>query len=218
VNTWKPSTKKKDKREPQANTKPPKSPEKNKPEENPNKPKDNSKGTEGTGNPNVSTEKVFPTRRIDLNKETHILDRVSELRGKLSNRLKDELNFAYSEVEITGIDKKEFYAHSSLNGDNKAKDYANFSLKPSKPKYEATLAPDRGGNIRLRDNDTEYKILNDLAARLDKLPDPSKASGKIKLFTELDTCASCSRVIRRFSKDYPNIDIEVIHNGNELVN
>ncbi|WP_427182395.1 HNH endonuclease [Paenibacillus sp. TC-CSREp1] len=41
MNTWKPSTKKKGKREPQANT--------NKPEENPNKPKDNSKGTEGTG-------------------------------------------------------------------------------------------------------------------------------------------------------------------------
>ncbi|MGO4533228.1 DNA/RNA non-specific endonuclease [Paenibacillus sp. 2TAF8] len=49
VNTWKPSTKKRDKGEPQANTKPPKSPETNKPEENPNKPKDNSKGTEGTG-------------------------------------------------------------------------------------------------------------------------------------------------------------------------
>ncbi|MEK3785260.1 deaminase domain-containing protein [Paenibacillus sp. FSL K6-1230] len=174
---------------------------------------------EGTGesDPNVSIGKVFPTRKIDLNKETHILDRVSELRGKLSNRLKDELNFAYSEVDIAGIDKKEFYAHSSLNGDNKAKDYADFSLKPPKPKYEATLAPDRGGNIRLRDNDTEYKILNDLAARLDKLPDPSKASGKIKLFTELDTCASCSRVIERFHKDYPNIDIEIIHNGDELV-
>jgi len=41
-----------------------------------------------------------------------------------------------------------------LNGDNKAKDYAEFSLKPLKPKYKATRAPDRGGNIRKRDNDT----------------------------------------------------------------
>ncbi|MGG1155773.1 deaminase domain-containing protein [Brevibacillus formosus] len=75
----------------------------------------------------------------------------------------------------------------------------------------------RSGNVRLRDNDTEYKILNDLASRLDKLPDPSKARGKIKLFTELDTCGSCSRIIEKFQKDYPNIDIEVIHNGDKIV-
>ncbi|WP_307723389.1 deaminase domain-containing protein, partial [Brevibacillus parabrevis] len=174
---------------------------------------------EGTGKPdsNVSYGKVFPTRKIDLDTEGHIIERVRELRSKLSNRLKDELNFAYSEVDIEGMDKKEFYAHSSLNGDNKAKDYADYSLKPTKPKYEATLAPDRGGNIRKRDNDTEYKILNDLAARLDKLKEPSKTRGKIKLFTEIDTCASCSRIIERFHKDYPNIVIEVIHNGDELV-
>ncbi|MFI8711297.1 deaminase domain-containing protein [Brevibacillus brevis] len=49
-----------------------------------------------------------------------------------------------------------------------------------------------------RDMDTEYKILNDLADRLDKLPDPSNVRGKIKLFTELDTCASCSRIIEKF--------------------
>ncbi|MGG2921566.1 deaminase domain-containing protein, partial [Brevibacillus parabrevis] len=176
-------------------------------------------GAEGTGKPdsNVSYGKVFPTRKIDLDTEGHIIERVRELRSKLSNRLKDELNFAYSEVDIEGMDKKEFYAHSSLNGDNKAKDYADYSLKPTKPKYEATLAPDRGGNIRKRDNDTEYKILNDLAARLDKLKEPSKTRGKIKLFTEIDTCASCSRIIERFHKDYPNIVIEVIHNGDELV-
>ncbi|WP_405159411.1 deaminase domain-containing protein [Paenibacillus sp. FSL H8-0283] len=89
---------------------------------------------------------------LDPKKEAHILDRVGELRSKLSNRLKDELNFAYPVVDITGIDKKEFYAHSSLNRDNKAKDYADFSLKPPKPKYEATLALDRGGNTRKRDN------------------------------------------------------------------
>ncbi|MUG44169.1 deaminase domain-containing protein [Paenibacillus woosongensis] len=135
------------------------------------------------------------------------------IQQQTSNRLKDELNFAYSEVDIAGIDKKEFYAHSSLNGDNKAIDYADFSLRPPKPKYEVTLAPNRGGHIRKRDNDMEYKILNDLAARLDKLNDPSKARGKIKLFTEIDTCASCSRIIKQFHTDYPNIDIEVIHNG-----
>ncbi|NTU23284.1 hypothetical protein HPY28_23495 [Brevibacillus sp. HB1.2] len=100
---------------------------------------------------------------------------------------------------------------------SKEKTYADYSLKPTKPKYEATEAPDRSGNVRLRDNDTEYKILNDLASRLDKLPDPSKARGKIKLFTELDICGSCGRIIEKFHKDYPNIDIAVIHNGDKIV-
>ncbi|WP_427050548.1 hypothetical protein, partial [Paenibacillus sp. TC-CSREp1] len=54
VNTWKPSTKKKDKGEPQANT--------NKPEENPNKPKDNSKGTEGTGKDDAISSKLVYSR------------------------------------------------------------------------------------------------------------------------------------------------------------
>ncbi|PGW15139.1 hypothetical protein COD90_16265, partial [Bacillus cereus] len=39
----------------------------------------------------------------------------------------------------------------------------------------------------------------------------------IKLFTELDTCDSCSRVIAEFAKKYKNIELEVIHNnGNRL--
>ncbi|BAH42259.1 hypothetical protein BBR47_12820 [Brevibacillus brevis NBRC 100599] len=46
---------------------------------------------------------------------------------------------------------------------------------------------------------------------------PSKALGKIKLFTEIDTCASCSRVIEQFHRDYPGIDIEVIHNDGNII-
>ncbi|TQR39900.1 hypothetical protein C7Y47_01950 [Lysinibacillus sphaericus] len=38
-----------------------------------------------------------------------------------------------------------------------------------------------------------------------------------RLFTELDTCGSCSRVINAFSKEYPNIDIEIIHNNSQKI-
>ncbi|PGW07789.1 hypothetical protein COD90_26850, partial [Bacillus cereus] len=39
----------------------------------------------------------------------------------------------------------------------------------------------------------------------------------IKLFTELDTCYSCSRVIAEFAQKYKNIELEVIpNNGNRL--
>ncbi|MBH8609389.1 deaminase domain-containing protein [Thermoactinomyces sp. CICC 10521] len=71
------------------------------------------------------------------------------------------------------------------------------------------------GDIFLRDSDTEYKILNDIAARLG---DNTKATGEIKLFTELDTCASCSRVIAEFAKKYPNIKLDIVHNnGNRII-
>ncbi|MEY8741033.1 deaminase domain-containing protein [Bacillales bacterium AN1005] len=42
-----------------------------------------------------------------------------------------------------------------------------------------------------------------------------KTTGKIKLFTELDTCDSCSKVIVEFAKKYKNIELEVINNNGE---
>ncbi|MGO4786527.1 hypothetical protein AB4124_03655 [Paenibacillus sp. 2KB_20] len=40
----------------------------------------------GKGGSNVSYGKVFPTRLLDPKKEAYILDRVGELRSKLSNK------------------------------------------------------------------------------------------------------------------------------------
>ncbi|WP_246772867.1 hypothetical protein [Paenibacillus polymyxa] len=54
--------------------------------------------------PSVSYGKVYPTRTIDLKTEGHIIDKVRDLRTRLSNRLKKDGNFAYSEVDIPGID------------------------------------------------------------------------------------------------------------------
>ncbi|MFD1906935.1 deaminase domain-containing protein [Paenibacillus rhizoplanae] len=85
-----------------------------------------------------------------------------------------------------------------------------FSFKPSDPIYKATEAPDNAGNIYLRDGDTEYKILNDVAS---KLGDNKDAAGTIRLFTEKDTCGSCNNIIQQFQKDFPNIKVEVLHNG-----
>lgn len=64
----------------------------------------------------------------------------------------------------------------------------------------------------MRDSDTEYKILNEIAL---KLGNDVNATGEIKLFTELDTCDSCSKVIAEFADKYKNIKLEVIHNNGE---
>lgn len=72
----------------------------------------------------------------------------------------------------------------------------------------------KDGDSYLRNTDTEYKILNDIASLLGE---NTKAKGKIKLFTELDTCDSCSKVIAEFAAKYKNIELEVIHNnGNRI--
>ncbi|MDP5275905.1 deaminase domain-containing protein [Chengkuizengella axinellae] len=83
-------------------------------------------------------------------------------------------------------------------------------MKPSDPMFEATKVPGKDGKPYLRSSDTEYKILNDIA---DRLGDNTEATGNIKLFTELDTCASCNNVISEFADKYSNIEIEVIHNN-----
>lgn len=54
-------------------------------------------------------------------------------------------------------------------------------------------------------------MINDLANKLGP-PNPD-IKGRIKLFTENDTCASCNDIIYNFTKDYPGIKVEVIHNN-----
>ncbi|MCY7914204.1 deaminase domain-containing protein [Bacillus haynesii] len=163
------------------------------------------------------TGKVYPTRQIDSVAEAHIIDRVKELRGNLTSRYKKSGNFAIAEVNVSGINKSEFYAQSSINKlkgslEDKVPD---ISLQPENPMFKATKAVGKDGESYLRDTDTEYKILNDIASRLGE---NTQATGKIKLFTELDTCDSCSKVIAEFAAKYRNIELEVIHNnGNRII-
>ncbi|KAF6563631.1 hypothetical protein G9G63_12905 [Paenibacillus sp. EKM202P] len=158
----------------------------------------------------------FPTSRIDSVMDQHFIDEVAKARGRLSNKYKETGNFAYAEVKVSGVKKEDFYAHSKIHSSaKKIPGTEEFSFKPDNPKFKATEAPDAEGNIYMRDGDTEYKILNDVA---DRLGDNHNASGNIKLFTEKDTCGSCNEIIQQFDKEYPNVKIEVIHNNNITIN
>ncbi|MCY9139473.1 deaminase domain-containing protein [Peribacillus frigoritolerans] len=163
-----------------------------------------------------STDKAYPTRQIDPVAEAHIIDRVKEIRGNLTSKYKKSGNFAIAEVKIAELSKKEFYAQSkidSLSG-NLVDKVPDISLQHDTPIFKASEAAGQDGKAYMRDSDTEYKILNDIAFRLG---DNTHVSGDIKLFTELDTCASCNRVIAEFSAKYPNISLEVIHNNGERI-
>ncbi|WEZ06982.1 deaminase domain-containing protein [Priestia flexa] len=161
--------------------------------------------------------KVYPTRQINSVTEAHIIDRVKELRGNLTSRYKKSGNFAVAEVDVSGLSKSEFYAQSSINElkGNLEHKVPDISLQPENPMFKATEAVGKEGESYLRNTDTEYKILNDIASRLGE---NTQATGKIKLFTELDTCDSCSKVIAEFAAKYKNIELEVIHNnGNRII-
>ncbi|WP_083609419.1 MULTISPECIES: deaminase domain-containing protein [unclassified Paenibacillus] len=64
----------------------------------------------------------------------------------------------------------------------------------------------------LRDYDTEYEILNDIAFQLG---DNKNAKGTINLFTERLTCQSCSDVIMSFRREYPNITVNILANNDK---
>ncbi|MGO4531469.1 hypothetical protein AB4Z30_20515 [Paenibacillus sp. 2TAF8] len=86
VNTWKPSTKKKDKGEPQGDTKPPKSPETNKPEEN-------AKGTEGTGS--SGTPPRYGERQISQEEYDMLRDQTP------TQTLRDKVNEGHDKKTVT---------------------------------------------------------------------------------------------------------------------
>ncbi|WP_156130657.1 deaminase domain-containing protein [Paenibacillus durus] len=60
-----------------------------------------------------------------------------------------------------------------------------------------------------RYQDTEAKILEDIAS---KIKDPNVA-GEIDLFTNFDTCQSCTNLIFEFRRKFPNIKLNIYTNS-----
>ncbi len=166
---------------------------------------------------NCSANNPYPTRAIDPATEGHMIDRVRELRSSLTSDFKKSGNFALAEVDIIGNSQKEYFAHSGIDKltGTLAERVPNISLQPMNPVFESTSATGKTGKTYSRASDTEYKIINQIA---NQLGEQITVSGNIKLFTELDTCSSCNRVIAEFASKYKNIAVEVIHNNGERLN
>lgn len=128
------------------------------------------------------TGKVYPTKQIDPVAEAHIIVRVKELRGKLTNGYKKSGNFALAEVDVMGLNRKEFYAQSSINELSGVLEerVADIILKLNNTTLKASIAADKNGIEYPRESDTEYKILNDIA---NKFGNNTETKGKIKLFS-----------------------------------
>ena len=152
------------------------------------------------------------TRSLNTTDDIRIIDRIKVLRQKLTSDYKRSGNFGWAEVEITELSKSEFYAHSAIDEltGTLPQRVPDISLKPKSEIFEWSTVPNSAGISIPRNIDTEYKILTEIA---EKLGSSTNTTGKIRLFTERPPCSSCSKVIEAFSKKYPKIDIEIIHNN-----
>jgi hypothetical protein len=157
-------------------------------------------------------------RHVDRENDREALARIRHFRKLLPVEFRKRNNFAWARVEIEGLDKKEFYAHSRIQGlDKMSKREAkrNRDISPLPPKETAqftTLFVDYMGNIGgpkaiPRHFDTEYKILEDVAARLSD----SSAKGSVLLYTDLEPCLSCRGVMKQFLAIYTNVEMTVLY-------
>ena len=162
----------------------------------------------------------FSSRLINAVVDSKIFNRVKELRGMLTSAYKKSGNFGYADVNVSGISKSEFYSHSSIDSltGELSQRVPDISLTPEKPVFDALKVNGdnliEGADAYLRNVDSEFKILNDIANRLGN---NTSASGTIKLFTERVPCPSCSRVINMFMEKYKHIKIEVIDNSGNIL-
>lgn len=142
-------------------------------------------------------------RKVDEIRNSEEYNNLSNTQRKKLDRKLDNLTFgnvAVAEVNIKGI-KKEFQAHSQIHSlDSVGGDFGDFTYSKEKKLFETYVVDEFP-----RFNDTEAKILEDIASQI---KDP-KVSGQIELFTELDACQSCSNLILEFRRYFPNIELNV---------
>ena len=103
-------------------------------------------------------------------------------------------NVAIAEVVING--KRKLYA--AVSGKASPAGTVN---KPTKRIFKT-----RPSGAMPRKNDTEVKILEEIAEGLSK-----KSKGKISIYTERAPCFSCQGVIEQFKKRFPDIELIVTY-------
>ncbi|WP_308423111.1 deaminase domain-containing protein, partial [Paenibacillus marchantiophytorum] len=170
---------------------------------------------EGTGNGKILNKLIdslyerAQNIRNDINREIEKIRNSDEYknlsstqRKKLDRKL-DNLTFgnvAVADVNIPGI-KKEFQAHSQIHSsDSVGSNVGDLSISKVDKSLE-TYVDDQFPRF----NDTEAKILEDIASQIKD----TNVKGQIDLFTELDACQSCSNLIMEFRRKFPNIQLNV---------
>ncbi|MFJ5450193.1 DUF637 domain-containing protein [Pectobacterium carotovorum] len=168
-------------------------------------------GKAGVGNQYLSKSLVTPTagwKSYLINEKTiqqtaAFKQQVTDLRAGLSSKHRQSGNVAVADINIPGMPK-------TLAGHNLIEEEGNGFVGAGKQnfKYDTLLTKDNRPVIR--NIDSEYKILDNLA---DRLGNNTSAKGTVTIFTEKPACDSCLGVIKQFQDRYPNINIDVLDNN-----
>ncbi len=154
-------------------------------------------------------------RRIQAQRDSATIERIETVRQRLPAQYRKRYNFAWVVAKVDGLDKTEYFAHSGIQSLDRlssaeAKKLAGISVRPEKGRYKALCVNQNdivdGPNCWVRTVDTEYKILEEIAA---KLPDTS-VKGRVKLYTDLPPCASCWNVMKQFMAEFTNVHVQVL--------
>ncbi len=155
-------------------------------------------------------------RMIENGRDDPALRRIESWRQKLPEKYRLRNNFAWAVAEIEGLDKVEYFAHSGIQGTGDLSGEAalkirDISLRRKKGRFKILCVNHddvvEGDDCWPRNVDTEYKILEDMAAHLS---DPS-AAGRVRLYTDLYPCASCRNVMAQFLSLYTNVQMQVLY-------
>ena len=166
--------------------------------------------------PALAADRLPEIRPIDAKRDAAALQRLEKVREKLPDKYQHRNNFAWAVAQIAGLDKAEYFAHSGIQGPGDVSDGAWKRIQGISPRCRkgrfTVLCVNHddvveGNDCWPRNVDTEYKILEDMAARL---PDAS-AAGRIRLYTELYPCASCLGVMKQFLAVYTNVQMQVLY-------
>jgi hypothetical protein len=158
-------------------------------------------------------------RRLDPAREPKMAQRIEMWRERLDESLQSRYNFAWCIARVEGLAKREYIAHSGLGGPEDLSEEAWAQVRsvvspdvPEEARHYKTLCVNRrnqidGDDCWDRDQDTEFKILEALTARMAD----RQAAGTVVLYTDLPPCASCRMVIGAFLDRYPNVRLEVLY-------
>lgn len=129
------------------------------------------------------------------------MKKIDQIRN--NHRIKSNQNIAFAEVLLNGKTKN----YTAMSSPASRPGFAKVPNKRNLPDIPKNIRDNKNRLLEFRPYDTEVKILENIIT--DFSLNGSKPSGIIKIFTERPLCMSCSLVVKRFQKDYPDIELLV---------
>lgn len=163
------------------------------------------------GASSVAARSLSTTETVN-NVQDSLINEVADIRSTLPSKIQTRGNMGIAYIDIPGLPER-MAAHSGIDMPTEAQQAQGIvGLVPET--FPSSVVPTASSFLLHRSVDSEAKILNNIALQLG---DSSSISGDIYLFTERAPCSSCENVIKQFNASYPNINLNILDNGGNIV-